>query len=259
MDDWTSRTMLLTGQSGVELLKNSHVLVAGLGGVGSHLAEALCRAGVGRLTIFDGDFVKPSNINRQLPALHSTLGRTKVSVMAERLLDINPELTLRAIEQYLKDEALHEIICQPYDYVADAIDTLSPKIFLISDAVKYGHRLISSMGAGGRLNPEQIRVADISQTHTCPLAFLLRKRLRKLGIHTGFKAVFSEEPVMRGSQIYAENEPNKRTTVGTISYMPAMFGLFMASVIIRDLLNDSLFINYDEKYQTKMIKNQNLF
>lgn len=248
MEDWTSRTLLLTGQAGFERLRQAHVLVAGLGGVGSYLAEALCRAGIGQLTLFDGDVIKTSNINRQLPALVSTLGRSKASVMASRLLDINPNLRLNVIEQYLKDEALHEVICRPYDYVADAIDTLSPKIFLLSDAVKYGHRVVSSMGAGGRLNPEQIRVADISVTHTCPLAFLIRKRLRKHGIYTGFKAVFSEEPVMEGSQIYVENEPNKRTTVGTISYMPAMFGLYMASVIIRDILNDSLFSFSQEIY-----------
>ncbi len=248
MENWTSRTLLLTGQEGLERLRQAHVLVGGLGGVGSYLTEALCRAGIGQLTIFDGDTIKPSNINRQLPAMISTLGRSKASVMADRLLDINPNLRLRAIEQYLKDEALHEVICQPYDYVADAIDTLSPKIFLLSDAVKYGHKVVSSMGAGGRLNPEQIRVADIAQTHTCPLAFLIRKRLRKHGIYTGFKAVFSEEPVMEGSQIYVENEPNKRTTVGTISYMPAMFGLFMASVIIRDILNDISLSDIDENY-----------
>lgn len=248
MEDWTSRTQLLVGQAGIERLRQAHVLVAGLGGVGSYLAEALCRAGIGKLTIFDGDIVKPSNINRQLPALTSTVGRSKTSVMAGRLLDINPNLQLRAIDRYLKDEALHEIICQPYDYVADAIDTLSPKIFLLSDAVKYGHRVVSSMGAGGRMNPEQIRVADISETHTCPLAFLIRKRLRKHGIYTGFKAVFSEEPVMEGSQIYVENEPNKRTTVGTVSYMPALFGLFMASVILRDLLSDTLYSGGDENY-----------
>lgn len=248
MEDWTSRTQLLIGQAGIERLRQAHVLVAGLGGVGSYLAEALCRAGIGKLTIFDGDIVKPSNINRQLPALTSTVGQSKTAVMAGRLMDINPNLQLRPIDFYLKDEALHEIICQPYDYVADAIDTLSPKIFLLSDAVKYGHRVVSSMGAGGRMNPEQIRVADISETHTCPLAFLIRKRLRKHGVYTGFKAVFSEEPVIEGSQIYVENEPNKRTTVGTISYMPALFGLFMASVILRDLLSDALYTERDENY-----------
>lgn len=248
MEDWTSRTQLLIGQAGIERLRQAHVLVAGLGGVGSYLAEALCRAGVGKLTIFDGDIVKPSNINRQLPALTSTVGQSKTSIMADRLIDINPNLELRAINRYLKDEALHEIICQPYDYVADAIDTLSPKIFLLSDAVKYGHRVVSSMGAGGRMNPEQIRVADISETHTCPLAFLIRKRLRKHGVYTGFKAVFSEEPVMEGSQIYVENEPNKRTTVGTVSYMPALFGLYMASVILRDLLSDTLYADREENY-----------
>ncbi|HAL64983.1 MAG TPA: tRNA threonylcarbamoyladenosine dehydratase, partial [Bacteroidales bacterium] len=178
---------------------------------------------------------KPSNRNRQLIALTSTEGRLKAEVMAERLLDINPNINLHTITQYLKDDVLKEVVCQPYDYVADALDTLSPKLFLLIHSVNYGHKVISSMGAGSKIHPERIKAADISETNTCPLALLLRKRLKKHGITKGIKAVFSDEAIMEGSRKYMDDELNKKTIVGTISYMPAIFGLFMASVIIRDL------------------------
>jgi tRNA A37 threonylcarbamoyladenosine dehydratase len=237
MENWDDRTTLLLGEEKVRLLASSHVLVVGLGGVGAYLAESLCRAGIGQLTIADGDVVRPSNRNRQLLALSSTHNIHKTSLLASRLHDINPMLRLREVNVYLRDDEMREWIFQPYDYVADAIDTLSPKLFLLADAVKYGHRVVSSMGAGGRLDPARIRVADISETHTCPLALLLRKRLRRQGVYQGIKAVFSEEPVIEGALLPVQNEPNKKTTVGTISYMPAMFGLYMASVILRDLID----------------------
>lgn len=236
MYPWTERTQLLLGEENTQLLRQSHILVVGLGGVGAYLAESLCRAGIGKLTLADGDEIKPSNINRQLLALHSTIGSPKAELLKIRLKDINPTIELSIISDYLRDERLKDLVEKPYDYVADAIDTLSPKLFLLADAVKYGHRIVSSMGAGGRIHPEKIRVADISQTFNCPLALLLRKRLRKQGIYSGIKAVFSEETIIEGSQIWVEDEPNKKTTVGTLSYMPAFFGLFMASVIIRDLI-----------------------
>lgn len=237
MENWDDRTTLLLGEEKVRILADSHVLVVGLGGVGAYLAESLCRAGIGQLTIADGDVVRPSNRNRQLLALSSTHNIPKTRLLAVRLRDINPMLRLREVNVYLRDDEMRDWIFQPYDYVADAIDTLSPKLFLIADAVKYGHRVVSSMGAGGRLNPERIRITDISETHTCPLALLLRKRLRRQGVYRGVKAVFSDEPVIEGSRLYVDNEPNKKTTVGTISYMPALFGLMMASVIIRDLID----------------------
>ncbi len=237
MENWDDRTTLLLGEEKVRILADSHVLVVGLGGVGAYLAESLCRAGIGQLTIADGDVVRPSNRNRQLLALSSTHNIPKTRLLAVRLRDINPMLRLREVNVYLRDDEMRDWIFQPYDYVADAIDTLSPKLFLIADAVKYGHRVVSSMGAGGRLNPERIRITDISETHTCPLALLLRKRLRRQGVYHGVKAVFSDEPVIEGSRLYVDNEPNKKTTVGTISYMPALFGLMMASVIIRDLID----------------------
>jgi tRNA A37 threonylcarbamoyladenosine dehydratase len=234
--NWLERTELLIGAEKIEKLKNSHVLVVGLGGVGAYAAEQICRAGVGEITIVDGDAIHLTNLNRQLPALMSSLGLPKAEYMGKRLLDINPELKLHIIQEYIRDDRIQEVIAQPYDYVVDAIDTLSPKIFLIHDCVKYGHRVVSSMGAGGKLDPSLIEVADISESRICPLARILRKRLSRLGIKSGFKVVFSSEPVPDEVMVPCEGEPNKKTTVGTISYMPPIFGCFIASVVIRDLV-----------------------
>lgn len=234
--NWLERTELLIGAEKIEKLKNSHVLVVGLGGVGAYAAEQICRAGVGEMTIVDGDAIHLTNLNRQLPALTSSLGLPKAEYMGKRLLDINPELKLHIIQEYIRDDRIQEVIAQPYDYVVDAIDTLSPKIFLIHDCVKYGHRVVSSMGAGGKLDPSLIEVADISESRICPLARILRKRLSRLGIKSGFKVVFSSEPVPDEVMVPCEGEPNKKTTVGTISYMPPIFGCFIASVVIRDLV-----------------------
>lgn len=227
---------MLIKTENLEKLRASHVFIAGLGGVGAYAAEMLCRAGVGRLSIADGDRVNPSNRNRQLLALESTHGKRKASLMAERLLDINPELQLTVFDEFLRDERTDEILGQPYDYVVDAIDTLSPKIFLIKSAVKLGLPLVSSMGAGGKLDPSKVMVADFSNTYHCNLARILRKRLRRLGVSGGFKAVFSAELVDEEAITPVENEPNKKTTVGTISYMPAIFGCVCASVVIRELM-----------------------
>jgi tRNA threonylcarbamoyladenosine dehydratase len=233
---WLERTELLLGGAKLERLKNSHVLVVGLGGVGAYAAEQICRAGVGEMTIIDGDSIHITNKNRQLPALTSSLGQPKAEYMGKRLLDINPDLKLHVIQEYIRDERMREIISQPYSYVVDAIDTLSPKIFLIHDSIKYGHRVVSSMGAGGKVDPMLVKVADISESHNCPLARILRKRLHRLGVHSGFKVVFSPEPVADEVTMPCEGEPNKKTTVGTISYMPPIFGCFIASVVIRDLV-----------------------
>jgi tRNA threonylcarbamoyladenosine dehydratase len=235
MTQWLARTEILLEKEQIEKLKRSHVLVVGLGGVGAYAAEMICRAGVGSMTIVDGDRVHPSNRNRQLAALKSTEGTFKAEVMARRLLDINPDLNLIVISEYLKDERMNEVIDKGYDYIVDAIDTLSPKIYLIHRAVSDKLPLVSSMGAGGKFDPLQIKVCDISETTDCPLARILRKRLHKLGIREGFTAVFSSEIVDKGKVIPIENEPNKVSVVGTISYMPASFGIACASVVIRDL------------------------
>ena len=233
---WLSRTELLIGNDKLSVLRDKHVLITGLGGVGAMAAEQICRAGVGHMTIIDGDTVHPSNRNRQLPALKSTEGKAKTGVMASRLLDINPALNLTVIHEYIRDERTVEILKQGYDYVVDAIDTLSPKVYLLHACVELGLPVVSSMGAGGKFDPGQVTVADLDDSYNCKLAYYMRKRLHKLGIYKGIKVVFSPEVVDRSAVILQEGETNKKSNVGTISYMPAVFGCFMASVVIRDLL-----------------------
>ncbi len=235
MENWLSRTEMLIGAEGLKKLKSASVLVVGLGGVGSFAAEMICRAGVGSMTIVDGDTVHPSNRNRQLLALKSTTGVSKAELMAARLMDINPKLDLTSINEYIKDERMIEILDSGYDYVVDAIDTLSPKIFLIFHTMQRKYRLVSSMGSGGKYDPLQIRVADISESTNCTLARILRKRLHRLGITNGFTAVFSPEVIDKKKIVPSAGEPNKASVVGTISYMPAAFGIACASVAIRDL------------------------
>ncbi len=214
----------------------SNVLVVGLGGVGAYAAEMICRAGVGSMTIVDGDKIHPTNRNRQLIALTSLEGQEKAETMGRRLMDINPDLKLSVIGEYIRDERMIEIIDQPFDYVVDAIDTLAPKVFLIYHARTKGHRVVSSMGSGGKVDPEIIRIADLSESYNCKLASILRKRLHKLGIYRDVKVVFSPEVVDKETTLPVEGESNKKTTVGTISYMPPAFGCFIASVVIRELM-----------------------
>lgn len=213
--------------------------MVGLGGVGGYAAEQLARAGIGRMTIVDGDVVNLTNRNRQLLALCSTQGRPKAEVMAERILDINPDIELEVINQYMKDDAIIELVSRPYDYVVDAIDTVAPKVFLLYYAKMNNQRIVSCMGAGGKFHPEKIEIADIAQSNHCRLAFYIRKRLHRLGVFDGIKTVFSPEPVNE-SAIINVSEQNKVSNVGTISYMPAAFGIFCASVVINDLLGHSL-------------------
>lgn len=235
---WLERTELLLGDEKLARLRDSHVLVVGLGGVGAVAAEMVCRAGVGRMTIADADVVAESNINRQLIALHSTVGKPKAEILEKRLKDINPDVGLTVITEYIRDEATDAILdAAKYDYVIDAIDTLSPKVNLIKGALERGIPLVSSMGSGAKTDPTQVEIKDISKTHHCPLAHMLRKRLHKIGIRKGFHAVFSPEPVREGALILCE-ETNKKSNVGTISYMPAVFGCSCASVAIRGLIGE---------------------
>jgi len=233
--NWLDRTHLLLGNDRLDQLKNSHILVVGLGGVGAYAAEMLCRAGIGKMTIVDGDNVEITNLNRQLPGLHSNIGKPKAEVLAERYRDINPEIELIVINEYLHDDRMIEILQFPYDYVIDAIDTLSPKVLLITQSLKLGLPIVSSMGAGGKMDPELVKSADISKSYNCKLARMLRKRLGKLGIRKGIKVVFSAEEVPEEA-VREEEGTNKKSTVGTISYMPPIFGCHIASVVIRDLL-----------------------
>ena len=238
MSNWLERTELLLGEEKLNLLRNANVLVVGVGGVGAYAAEMIVRAGVGRMTIADADKVSESNINRQLVALHSTIGREKCDILAERLKDINPELQLSVVNRFIKDDETDALLdSNKFDYVVDAIDTLSPKLALIKGALDRGIPLVSSMGAGAKTDPTLMEIKDIAKTHHCPLAHMLRKRLHKIGIKRGFWAVFSPEPVREGAMILCE-EQNKKSNVGTISYIPAMFGIGCASVVVRDLVGE---------------------
>ena len=238
VEKWLERTSLLLGDEKLNKLQNANVLVVGLGGVGAYAAEMIARAGVGRMTIADADVVSESNINRQLIALHSTVGRHKTEVMAERLRDINPNIKLTIVSRFIKDDETDALLdSDKFDYVVDAIDTLSPKLALIKGALDREIPLVSSMGAGAKTDPAKMEICDIAKTHHCPLAHMLRKRLHKIGIRKGLTAVFSPEPVREGAMILCE-EQNKKSNMGTISYIPAVFGIGCASVVIRGLIDE---------------------
>lgn len=234
--NWNTRTELLLGADRMEQLAHAHVLVVGLGGVGAYAAEQICRAGIGHMTIVDADTVNESNINRQLPALHSTLGMPKAEVVARRLLDINPRLKLTVVNEFLRDERTEEILgAKKYDFIVDAIDSLSPKVFLIYHAINLRIPIVSSMGAGAKIDPAQVRIADISQTSNCALAKAVRKRLRGMGVNKGLPVVFSTEMANPDAIIEIDNEQCKRSTAGTVSYLPAIFGCYLASYVIRNI------------------------
>ncbi|MFY8020275.1 MAG: tRNA threonylcarbamoyladenosine dehydratase [Bacteroidia bacterium] len=234
---WMGRTELLLGEEKLHKLVNSNVLVVGLGGVGGIAAEMIARSGVGKMTIVDADTVDPTNRNRQIPALKSTEHQIKANVLAERLLDINPELELTVIPEYFRDQLTHDVLDNGnFDYALDCIDTLSPKVYFIKACVDRKIPIVSSMGAGSKVDPTRVRVADISETYNCKLARYTRKYLHRLGIYKGVKAVFSDEQKFIGAQVVETTAArNKRSFVGTISYIPAVFGCTVASVAIRDL------------------------
>lgn len=237
---WLSRTELLIGSEKLQRLQQAHVLVVGMGGVGSYVAEFLCRAGIGEMTIVDGDVVEPSNRNRQLPALATTHGMAKADVMGERLLAINPDLKLHIKHEFITPEAAATILDEaPFDYVVDAIDSLTPKIHLIRAAKSRKVKIVSSMGAGGKMDPTHLKVVDISKTYNCPFAQFIRIRLRKHGISRGVKVVFSPEVVNKDSLMFTDGSNYKKSAYGTISYLPAAFGGVCASVVIRNLIHDA--------------------
>ena len=236
MEDWRQRTRLLLGEEKMERLRQAHVLVVGLGGVGAYAAEMICRAGVGRMTIVDADTVQPTNINRQLPALHSTMGREKAEVLAARFKDINPDIQLTVLPVFLKDDNIPELLdAARYDFVVDAIDTLAPKCYLITEALKRHIKIVSSMGAGTKSDITQIRFADIWDTYHCGLSKAVRKRLQKLGIKRKLPVVFSTEQADPKAVLLTEDEQNKKSTCGTVSYMPAVFGCYLAEYVIKRL------------------------
>ena len=236
MAKWTERTALLFREDGMEKLKNSNILIVGVGGVGSFAAEFIARAGVGKITIVDGDTVDITNINRQLPALHSTVGLSKVDVVGDRLLDINPELELTRIKEFLSPERAFDIVSADYDYVMDCIDSVTPKINLITSAKRKRVKIISSMGAGGKMEAAKVKVADISNTENCFLAKAIKKRLKEEKIDKGVKVVYSSEIQDERSLKTTDGKNYKKSFYGTNSYMPGLFGLYAAETVIRHIL-----------------------
>ena len=236
MENWKQRTALLLGEEKMERLRNAHVLVVGLGGVGAYAAEMICRAGVGRMTIVDADTVQSTNLNRQLPALHSTLGMPKANILEARFKDINPELELKVLPVFLKDENIPELLdAARYDFIVDAIDTLSPKCYLIYHALQRRIKIVSSMGAGAKSDITQVRFADLWDTYHCGLSKAVRKRLQKMGVKRKVPVVFSTEQADSNAVLLTDDEMNKKSTCGTVRYMPAVFGCYLAEYVIKRL------------------------
>lgn len=237
MAEWTERAELLFKAEGLQKLQNANVLVVGLGGVGSFAAEFLARAGVGNMTIVDGDVVDITNINRQLPALHSTVGQPKVTVVGDRLMDINPALNLIRVQEFLSPERALAIVNKDYDYVLDCIDSVTPKLNLILSAKRNRVKIISSMGAGGKMLASKVRVTDISNTINCYFSKTIRRRLKELKINK-LKVVFSSEIQDTTSLKMTDGSNFKKSFYGTNSYMPGLFGLHAAETVIRHLLKN---------------------
>ena len=235
MAKWQERAELLFKPEGLNNLKNANVLVVGVGGVGSFAAEFLARAGVGNLTIVDGDVVDITNINRQLPALHSTVGLSKIDVVGNRLMDINPELNLTKVQEFLSPERAFEIVEEKYDYVLDCIDSVTPKLNLIVGAKRKRVKIISSMGAGGKMEAAKVKVADITNTVNCMFAKTIRRRLKEHKIDK-LKVVFSSEIQDESSLKMTDGSNYKKSFYGTNSYMPGLFGLYMAETVIRYII-----------------------
>lgn len=235
--DWKNRTELLIGSEAVQKLADARVLIAGLGGVGAYAAEQLCRAGIGELTLVDSDIIQPGNRNRQIIALRSTEGMKKTDAFKQRLSDINPELKLHIISEFIDENNVDKLFEQSYTYIVDAIDTLTPKVALLERAVNNKLNVVSAMGAGGRMSPEKIEIAGIEKSHHCKFASIVRKYLHRKGIYKGITVVFSSENVPEKAMIETGGEGNKRSIVGTISYMPAIFGCYCASVVINSIIS----------------------
>ena len=235
---WLERTALLVQDEGLERLKKANILVVGLGGVGSYAAEFIARAGVHKMTIVDGDFFDETNKNRQLPALDSTIGQSKAKVLAARLKDINKDIEITVLEEFLSPDRAYEIVTKEFDYVLDCIDSITPKVNLIVAARRKKVKIISAMGAGGKLDVTKIKIKDISQTKNCTMARVLRKRLKERKVNKGVKAVYSEEMQISESLKRTDGTNFKKSYYGTISYMPAAFGLQAAAHVLNFILKD---------------------
>lgn len=232
------RTRMLVGDAGMEKLQNAHVFIAGIGGVGSFTAEALARAGVGTLTLLDNDTVDITNLNRQIHATQKTVGRPKVEVMAERIREINPEIQVHTINAFLLDDNTESVLGDGgYDYIVDAVDTVTAKLSLILYARERNIPVISSMGTANKLDATKFEVVDISKTHTCPLARVMRKELRDRGIISGVEVLYSTAlPVKIQTATDAEDGERKKPVPASISYVPSVAGLLLAGHVIQQLL-----------------------
>jgi tRNA A37 threonylcarbamoyladenosine dehydratase len=233
---WLSRTSLLIGEEALRHLTKQHVMVVGLGGVGSFAAEFIARSGIGRMTIIDGDVVDPTNRNRQLPALSTNHGVSKAEIMADRLRAINPEIQLEVVKSFVTPEMVVEQLSRRPDFIVDAIDSITPKITFLRLAYEMQLPLVSSMGAGAKLDPTRLQVVDISETYMCPFAQQIRKNLKNHNIRKGIKVVFSPENPIKESLMLTDGKNFKKSAYGTISYLPAVFGAVAASVVIRELI-----------------------
>ena len=233
---WLSRTSLLIGEEALRHLTKQHVMVVGLGGVGSFAAEFIARSGIGRMTIIDGDVVDPTNRNRQLPALSTNHGVSKAEIMADRLRAINPEIQLEVVKSFVTPEMVVEQLSRRPDFIIDAIDSITPKITFLRLAYEMQLPLVSSMGAGAKLDPTRLQVVDISETYMCPFAQQIRKNLKNHNIRKGIKVVFSPENPIKESLMLTDGKNFKKSAYGTISYLPAVFGAVAASVVIRELI-----------------------
>lgn len=232
MNEQFSRTALLLGEEAIEKLNNSKVAIFGIGGVGGYVVEALCRSGVGALELIDNDVVSLSNINRQIIALHSTVGKLKTEVMKERLLDINKDIKVTTRNEFFLPEVSHGFDFASYDYIVDAIDTVSGKIELAVKAQEAGTPIISSMGAGNKLDPTAFEVEDIYKTSVCPLARVMRVELRKRGVKK-LKVVYSKEQALKPC---GDNSEGKKRVPGSVAFVPSVAGLIIAGEVIKDLI-----------------------
>lgn len=229
------RAKLLIGEEGQNTLTKAHVAVVGIGGVGSFVAEALARAGIGKLTLIDHDTIDITNLNRQLHALQSTIGQPKVQAMAKRIKEINPDLDVVTKEMFILPDNIDQVLDESYDYLVDAIDTVTGKLALVVYAKEKEIPVVCSMGTGNKLDNTHFEIVDISQTHVCPLARVMRKELKKRGIESGVQVVYTPIPVMKPNT--AEGEQSRRETPGSMSYVPGTAGLIIAGLVVRTLLD----------------------
>lgn len=231
MAEMFDRTKLLIGEENLEKLKQAHVAVAGIGGVGSYVAEGLARAGVGNLTLIDNDCIDVTNLNRQIHALHSTIGMKKTDAMAKRILDINPLIRLVLVDERIIEDNVAKIFLDRYDYMVDAVDDVRAKIAMVKWAKEHEINIICSMGTANKLSAQKFEICDISKTEVCPLARTMRRELRKIGIEKGVEVLYSKDEVIKPQR---DNEDDK--SVGSISYVPSVAGLLIAGNVVRSIL-----------------------